>query len=144
MLGCWENVTLPRSTVDEAIQVDANHRKVAPATSGAVAGSEGAGGIGFKDVPANIPHRQAADESAVDQTIPATNLLNEPEREDNHTEGLRNAVEAGCKEFGRSAGDAKGLEDTRRVIGDDLLWSVVSSQQTAQTYIHTCHVLTAH
>lgn len=144
MLGCWKNITLPRSTIDEAVQVDAHHRKVAPATSCGVAGSNGAGGIGLEDVSTDIPHWQAADESAIDQPIPATDLFNEPEREDYHTEGLRNAVEAGCKEFGRSAGNAKGLEDARRVVGDDLVWSVVSSQQATQTYIHTCHVLTAH
>jgi len=70
---------LPRSTVDEAIQVHAHHGEVACARALDIASLGGGCGIVEEDVAADVPHWQRSDEGTVDETIATTELLDEVE-----------------------------------------------------------------
>ncbi|KAI1033544.1 hypothetical protein LB503_008485 [Fusarium chuoi] len=57
------------------------------------------GGVCFHHVPADIPHRNTAECSTPDETLAPTDLLDDPEGEEDHTEGFGDAVEASGEEL---------------------------------------------
>lgn len=111
---------LPGGADDERVDVHAHHSEVAPAVAVDCACGGRSGRIGFHHVPANVPHGDAAERSAPDETLAATNTFNDDEGECAHAKRLRDTVEAGGEQLERSTGDAEGFENAGSVVGDDV------------------------
>lgn len=102
------------------VEVDADHGQVSPARASGVTGSHSSGRISLEDISSDIPHGDGADKGTVDQAIASADLLYQIQGEEDHAKGLCDAVEAGCEELRRCAGNTKSLEDSWRVICDDV------------------------
>lgn len=72
-------------------------------------------------------HRNAAQGRAPEQTLASTEVVRHVKRENNHADGLRNAVKASSKKLEVGAGNSESCKDSWGVVGDD---------------IHASHVLT--
>jgi hypothetical protein len=112
--------TLPSGANDERVDVHTHHSKVAPAIAVNGACGSGSGRVGFHDVPADVPHGDASQCGAPDESLTATNTFNDDEGEGAHAKGLCDAIEAGGEELEGCAGDTKGFKDARGVVGDDV------------------------
>lgn len=117
-LGCTHLTTvhprnpLPRSTIDQPIQIHAHHCEVARATTTRLPGCCCGRGIRFEDVSTEIPHGEGSDEGAPDEAGATTESFDEPDAENDHAEGFGEAVEARGEELGVGAGYAEGFEDS--------------------------------
>ncbi|KAI1008871.1 hypothetical protein LB504_001321 [Fusarium proliferatum] len=94
------------------------------------------GGVGFHHVPADIPHRNTAECSTPDETLAPTDLLNDPEGEEDHTERFGDTIEASGEELQRSTGNSKTLKDTGRVVGNDVDTSETLQKHESHTDTH--------
>lgn len=136
----WEDLravypsdSLPSSTVDETVKVDADcfglavgrvesyswwkhtHGQVPPSVAINVARSRISRRVGLHYVSSDIPHGKRSDKGTPDETVASAHLFNQPHGKDDHAEGLGDAVEARSKELGSGAVDAKSLKDAGRV-----------------------------
>jgi hypothetical protein len=74
-------------------------------------------------ISTDVQHRDAAKCCTPEQTLSASDFLDDVEGECTHAKSLRNAVEAGGEKLRRGSRDAQCFEDPGRIIGDDVLES---------------------
>jgi hypothetical protein len=129
--------TLPSSTIDQAVQINTDHGNIASCIAVVLSCSGSPGWVGNHDISTDVPHLsfhylsyitkklgetygKTSNECTPDKTSPATNSLNKPKREDDHTNRLCNTIETSSEQLGVGASDSKGLEDAGAVVGDNL------------------------
>lgn len=111
---------MPCCADDEGIDVHADHGKVAPAVAVDVTGCGCGGRIGSHDITTNVPHRNASKRGTPNETIAATNALDNNEGERAHAKGFCDAIETCREELEGGTGDTQSLEDTGSVVSDDV------------------------
>lgn len=138
--------TLPGSADNKRVDVHAHHREVAPAVPIDSASCCGGGRVCFHDIPADVPHRDAAKCGTPDKTLATTNTLNDDECECTHAKGLCNAVEAGREELEGGSRDTEGFEDAGCVVGDDVDLYLISDDEVWMEMLTTyaCKALQEH
>ena len=97
--GVGPGDALPSGADDEGVDVHAHHGEVAPAVAVDGASSGCRGWVGPHHVAANVPHGDAAEGGAPDETLATANALNHHEGKGAHPKGLGDAVEAGGEEL---------------------------------------------
>jgi hypothetical protein len=83
-------------------------------------------------ISTDVQHRDAAKCCTPEQTLSASDFLDDVEGECTHAKSLRNTVEAGGEKLGRGSCDAHSLEDSRSIIGDDVLKAQISHLRDCQ------------
>lgn len=111
---------MPSGADNERVDVNADHREIAPAVAVDSAGSSSGSRIGSHHVSANVPHGNAAKGRAPDKTLATANTLNYDKGEGAHAEGLCDTVEAGGEELQGGSGDTQSLEDAGSVVCDNV------------------------
>ncbi|KAF1738239.1 hypothetical protein CRV24_000162 [Beauveria bassiana] len=107
--------TLPGGADDKGVEVDAYHGKVSRSVTLRHAVGSGASRIGLEDVSP-----KTSKDCAPDETVATTDTLNYDKGKGNHAQRLEASVKTGGKQLGAGTSDAKCLENTRRVVCDDV------------------------
>lgn len=127
--------TLPSRTVDQSVEVYANHGEVTRAISRNVTPSSRSSRITQHDPGADVPHRQGTDESTPDETLASADFLDEPDAKDNHAKRFCNTIKSSRKEFCIGSLNAKSFKNSRRVVRNNVNLRLLLDRRTGECVV---------